>query len=61
MFNHILDIPPLTSNTPSDELQHYLTVDTEDVVDGLMWWHDRHAMFPHLSHMAQDYLSIPGE
>ena len=61
MFDHILDIPPPTSNTPSDELQRYLTADTEDVVDGLMWWHERCAMFPHLSRMARDYLSIPGE
>ena len=44
-----------------DELQHYLAVDTEDVMDGLMWWYERQTVFPQLSRMARDYLSIPHE
>ena len=34
----------------------------EDVTpgDGLKWWHERHATYPHLSRMALDYLTIPG-
>jgi len=44
-----------------DELQCYLSVDPEDVKDGVMWWHEQRAMFPQLSCMACDYLSIPSE
>jgi hypothetical protein len=54
-----MDIAPTPSS--DDELQCYLAADVEDVKDGLMWWHERHAMFPQLSRMARDYLSIPGE
>jgi hypothetical protein len=35
-------------------------MDTEDVKDGLMWWYEKCVAFPRLSHMAWDYLSIPG-
>jgi hypothetical protein len=59
MFNKMMDIAPKSSS--SDELQCYLAADVEDVKDGLMWWHERHTAFPHLSCMGQDYLSIPGE
>ena len=59
MFNSIIDIAPMSSS--GDELQRYLSVDPEDVKDGLMWWHERRATFPQLSHMACDYLSIPGK
>ena len=44
-----------------DELQRYLIADIEDVTDALMWWHERRKVFPRLSRMACDYLSIPGE
>jgi hypothetical protein len=30
------------------------------VDDVFVWWHEQCAMFPQLSHMALDYLSIPG-
>jgi hypothetical protein len=38
-----------------------LATDVDDVKDGLAWWYERRAMFPCLSRMARDYLSIPGE
>ena len=38
-----------------------IAADVEDVTDGLIWWYERHAMFPQLSRMARNYLSIPGE
>ncbi len=59
MFDRIMDITPKPSS--DDELQRYLAADVEDVKDGLMWWHERRAAFPHLSRMGRDYLSIPGE
>ena len=54
-----MDIAPPSST--DDELQHYLAADVEDVKDGLIWWYERCAMFPRLSQMACNYLSIPGE
>ena len=30
-------------------------------IDTLAWWYEKRAMFPQLSRMALDYLSIPGE
>ena len=59
MFDNIMDTAPTSSS--DDELQRYLAADIEDVKDGLMWWHERRAMFPQLSCMACNYLSIPGE
>ena len=59
MFDSIFDTVPSTSM--SDELQHYLAADVEDVKDRLKWWHERRRIFPELSRMARDYLSIPGE
>jgi hypothetical protein len=44
-----------------DELDRYLSTDPEHVVDVLMWWTERKSMYPRLSRMALDYLSIPGE
>jgi hypothetical protein len=44
-----------------DELDRYLSTDPEHVEDVLMWWTERRAMYPRLSRMALDYLSIPGE
>jgi hypothetical protein len=34
--------------------------DVENITDALRWWYERQAAFPHLSHMAWDYLSISG-
>jgi hypothetical protein len=59
MFDTIMDITPKSSD--DDELQRYLAADVEDVKDGLMWWHERCVVFPRLSRMGRDYLSIPGE
>ena len=59
MFNGIMNFVPTSSS--GDELQRYLAVDTEDVMDGLMWWYERQTVFPQLSRMARDYLSIPRE
>jgi hypothetical protein len=39
---------------------HAISADPENVKDVLIWWHEQKAMYPHLSHMALDYLTIPG-
>ena len=59
-FNNLPDATTSLSDD-HDELDCYLATDMENVKDALMWWHERHATFPHLSHMAWDYLSISGK
>ena len=62
--DNIFDNLPSLALTASDihnKLNWYLATDTEDVQDGLLWWHERCMLYPCLSHMAQDYLSIPGK
>jgi len=44
MFNNLMDVTPTFSS--HDELQHFLATDIEDMKDALMWWHERHALFP---------------
>jgi hypothetical protein len=58
------NLPSLSVPTPKDyrdELDRYLSTDTEPVNDVLMWWYEQREMYPHLSRMARDYLTIPGE
>jgi hAT family C-terminal dimerisation region len=43
-----------------NELDRYLNTDPKAVGDVLMWWHEHCMMYPYLSHMALDYLAIPG-
>jgi|SRR5882762_9773662 len=43
-----------------DKLDRFLSTDPEQVDDVLAWWFEHCAMFPHLSRMALDYLTIPG-
>jgi hypothetical protein len=42
-----------------DELDKYLSTDPEHVVDAVKWWFDRRKIYPRLSRMAMDYLTIP--
>lgn len=59
IFDNLPELAPVLSEL-HDELDRYLSTDTEDVRDGLSWWYERRATFPCLSRMARDYLSIPG-
>jgi hypothetical protein len=43
-----------------DELDRYLSTDPEHAPNPLAWWRERRKMYPTLSRMALDYLSIPG-
>jgi len=44
----------------ANELDHFLSTQTEQTDNVLMWWTEHHHVFPRLSRMALDYLSIPG-
>ena len=57
------DLPALAAPKSSelrDELERYLSTDPEFVPDVLAWWYERRHIYPRLSRMAMDYLSIPG-
>ena len=44
------------------ELDHYLKSGrVKTVKDPLQWWINNQTSYPRLSHMAKDYLVIPGE
>ena len=45
--------------TTLSEIDEYLTRPVESVGDPLKWWNDKRRVYPNLSSMALDYLSIP--
>jgi hypothetical protein len=58
------DLPALAAPKPLDlpgEIERYLSSDPEFVPDVLAWWHERRDIYPMLSRMVKDYLSIPGK
>ena len=44
-----------------DELDCYLSTDPEGTTNPIQWWVEHSAMYPNLSRMTLDYLSIPGK
>jgi len=44
IFDGIMNAAPPPSS--SNELQCYLVADVKDVTDALMWWRERHKVFP---------------
>jgi hypothetical protein len=49
-----------TVSSPMSELDSYLWLPVEKVKDLLQWWYQNRRDYPTLSHMALDFLSIPG-
>lgn len=54
-------LAPPKSTDLGNELERYLNADIQDVRDAILWWHERRAVYPCLSRMALDYLTIPGK
>jgi hypothetical protein len=54
------DIPMEGIKAP-DKIDEYLSQAIERVRDLIAWWWDHRLMYPRLSVMALDYLSIPGK
>jgi hypothetical protein len=67
MFDDMMDkdithAPPTSLSSAAQELTGYLSAPVDPAVrDPLKWWWDHRYEYPHLSRMARDYLSIPGE
>jgi len=61
---NIFDALPTVSTAEKtaflDELTRYLTSPTESTREPLRWWVERRAIYPCLSRMALNYLSVPG-
>ena len=60
MFDNMPALTPLDT-VAVDEVTCYLQTTPEQVDDALAWWHECRHVYPGLSRMARDYLSIPGE
>ena len=41
------------------EVDEYLNRPVENILDPLKWWADNRRIYPNLSSMALDYLSVP--
>jgi hypothetical protein len=41
------------------EIDEYLNRPVENILDPLKWWTDNRRVYPNLSSMALDYLSVP--
>jgi hypothetical protein len=61
MFDELEALAAPKASDLRSEIDRYLSTDVEDVRDAVMWWTERKSMFPILSRMALDYLTIPGE
>lgn len=59
MFDKLQALAPHKPVKFRDELNAYLNSDTEDVDNVLLWWVENRKVYPRLSRMALDYLSIP--
>ena len=60
VFDNLEALAPPKLSDLGSELDRYLSLDVEHITDALAWWYKRHEMFPCLSKMALDYLSVPG-
>ncbi|KAF5382000.1 hypothetical protein D9615_004201 [Tricholomella constricta] len=59
IFDNLPALAASKSQAPLDELAAYLSTPVENVVDALKWWVSKRGIWPNLSTMALDYLSIP--
>jgi hAT family C-terminal dimerisation region len=60
MFDRMPELSVAKKTALDDELIRYLSNPTEKVSDARLWWIEKRAVYPRLSRMALDYLSIPG-
>lgn len=51
----------ISSEDKTDEYDRYLQAPVEIVEDVLRWWYEHRDLYPRLSRMALDYLTIPGK
>lgn len=57
------DLPALAAPKPADlgdEFDQFLATNPAYIKDALAWWYERQRIYPWLSRMVMNYLSIPG-
>jgi hypothetical protein len=62
MFDNYMNISVARTGSSCirhNELDKYLQLLVENVKDPLKWWVNNHKVYPNLSQMALDYLSLP--
>ena len=57
----IANLSVLPTSTRASEIDEYLRIPVESCREPLKWWTDAQHIYPNLSWMALNYLSIPGE
>jgi hAT family C-terminal dimerisation region len=60
-FSHLPSISIPKKTSVSDELEKYLAAPVEKAENPFAWWVKNRRLYPRLSRMALNYLSIPGE
>ena len=60
IFDILDELDAAPDDRIDDELEHYLSTPTEKTSNVIQWWTDRLKIYPNLSQMAIDYLTIPG-
>lgn len=61
IFDNLPSLAKPKTSRLRDELGNYLGTDIEEVEDPIAWWNERRSVYPRLSRMALDYLSVPGK
>ena len=61
MFNNLPALAPPKAADLGSEIDQYLSSSVEHITNPLAWWHAQCDTYPQLSHMALNYLSIPGK
>jgi hAT family C-terminal dimerisation region len=56
-----ISVGPNIAQSPSHELDEYLHRPIENIKEPMKWWVQHSEVYPNLSRMAMDFLSIPGE
>ena len=61
IFNNLPTLSLAKKRVLVDEITQYLAGPPEATTNALLWWIEREHLYPCLSRMARDYLSIPGK
>ena len=59
-FDYLPSLKTRAAASTRDELDSYLATGPVSVDDPIAWWRDHEDLYPRLSRMAIDYLTIPG-
>ncbi len=61
IFDNLPSLAKPQTSRLCDELAVYLLAPIKEAEDPILWWSKRRAVYPRLSCMALDYLTIPGK